>query len=114
MTRLAEAVRPLAGRSADYDPVVEQATATRFVLLGEASHGTHEFYRERAEITKRLISEAGYTVVTAEADWPDAHRVNRYVRAESDDSSRRRRSRTSGASRPGCGGELPETYPWDV
>ena len=55
------------------------------MLLGEASHGTHEFYRERAEITKRLIEEKGFTAVAVEADWPDAYRVNRYVRGVSDD-----------------------------
>jgi erythromycin esterase-like protein len=49
------------------------------VLLGEAYHGTHEFYRERAQITKRLIREKGFTAIAVEADWPDAYRVNRYV-----------------------------------
>src|SRR5262249_894757 len=58
----------------------------RFVLLGEASHGTHEFYRERAQITKRLIAEKGFTAVAVEADWPDAYRINRYVRGSSDDA----------------------------
>ncbi|HEY2539539.1 MAG TPA: erythromycin esterase family protein, partial [Stellaceae bacterium] len=57
----------------------------RFVLLGEASHGTHEFYRERARISQRLIEEKGFTAIAVEADWPDAYRVNRYVRAVSDD-----------------------------
>ena len=57
----------------------------RFALLGEASHGTQEFYRERAEITKRLILEKGFTAVAVEADWPDAWRVNRYVRGLSGD-----------------------------
>jgi erythromycin esterase-like protein len=57
----------------------------RFVLLGEASHGTHEFYRERAQITKRLIREKGFHAVAVEADWPDAYRVNRYVRGAGDD-----------------------------
>ena len=57
----------------------------RFCLLGEATHGTHEFYRERAEITKRLIKEKGFTAVAVEADWPDAFRVNRYVRGLGDD-----------------------------
>ncbi|MCW3047685.1 MAG: Erythromycin esterase [Solirubrobacterales bacterium] len=80
-----EAVRPLHGEAADYDDLVERATAARFVLLGEASHGTQEFYRERAEITKRLIAEAGFTAVAVEADWPDAYRVNRFVRGASDD-----------------------------
>ena len=55
------------------------------MLLGEASHGTHEFYRERARITQRLIEEKGFTAVAVEADWPDAYRVNRYVRDASDD-----------------------------
>jgi len=54
----------------------------RFVLIGEASHGTHEFYRERAQITKRLIAEKGFAAVAVEADFPDAYRINRYVRAE--------------------------------
>src|SRR5437868_5784940 len=59
----------------------------RFVLLGEASHGTHEFYRMRAEITQRLASEKGYMAMAVEADWPDAYRVNRYVRGVSDDET---------------------------
>src|SRR5262249_19160649 len=57
----------------------------RFALLGEASHGTHEFYKQRAEITTRLIREGGFDAVAAEADWSDAHRVNCYVRGASDD-----------------------------
>jgi erythromycin esterase-like protein len=59
----------------------------RFVLMGEASHGTHEFYEQRAEITKRLIREKGFTAVAVEADWPDAYRVNRYVRGMNDDAT---------------------------
>jgi erythromycin esterase-like protein len=58
----------------------------RFVLLGEASHGTHEFYREQALITKRLITEHGFDAVAIEGDWPDAYRVNRYVQGAGDDS----------------------------
>src|SRR5215207_6538281 len=73
--------------SSDYDSLVERAIGARYVLIGEASHGTHEFYRERAEITKRLIAEAGFTAVAVEADWPDAYRVNRFVRGESDDTT---------------------------
>ncbi|MDT7789573.1 MAG: hypothetical protein QOF58_7992, partial [Pseudonocardiales bacterium] len=57
----------------------------QYVLLGEASHGTHEFYDARARMTRRLIEERGFTAVAVEADWPDAYRVNRYVRARSDD-----------------------------
>ncbi|WP_227982764.1 erythromycin esterase family protein [Nocardia spumae] len=52
----------------------------RFVLIGESSHGTHEFYAARAAITRWLISEKGFTGVAVEADWPDAHRVDRFVR----------------------------------
>jgi len=47
---------PLTGADTDYDPLVERTVQSRFVLIGEASHGTHEFYGERAEITKRLIA----------------------------------------------------------
>jgi erythromycin esterase-like protein/predicted phosphoribosyltransferase len=79
------AAYPLAGSARDYDPLMERVGDARFALLGEASHGTHEFYRERAEITKRLITERGFTAVAIEADWPDAYRVNRFVRGESDD-----------------------------
>jgi len=59
----------------------------RIVLIGESSHGTHEFYEARAEITKWLIEEKDFNAVAAEADWPDAYRVNRYVRGLGDDSS---------------------------
>lgn len=59
----------------------------RIVLIGESSHGTHEFYEARAQITKWLIEEKGFCAVAAEADWPDAYRVNRYVRGLGDDRS---------------------------
>jgi erythromycin esterase-like protein/predicted phosphoribosyltransferase len=59
----------------------------RIVLIGESSHGTHEFYRARAEITKWLIDEKGFCAVAAEADWPDAYRVNRYVRGLGEDTT---------------------------
>jgi erythromycin esterase-like protein/adenine/guanine phosphoribosyltransferase-like PRPP-binding protein len=88
-TTLIEAVRagahPLTGAAQDYDPVMDLVGDARFALLGESSHGTHEFYRERAQITKRLIEERGFTAVAVEADWPDAWRVNRYVRRVSDE-----------------------------
>src|SRR3954468_22799638 len=78
-----DAAHPLTGASTDYDPLMRLVDDARFVLLGEASHGTHEFYRERAQITKCLIKEKGFTAVAVEADWPDAYRVHRYVRAHS-------------------------------
>jgi erythromycin esterase-like protein len=58
---------------------------SRFVLIGEASHGTHEFYHTRAELTKWLIQKKGFTAIAVEADWPDAHRVNRYVQGRGED-----------------------------
>src|SRR5438874_1455371 len=71
---------PLRGQREDFDPLLKLIGNARYVLRGEASHGTHEFYKARAEITKRLIVEKGFTVLAWEADWPDALRVNRYVR----------------------------------
>jgi erythromycin esterase-like protein/predicted phosphoribosyltransferase len=82
---LRETAYPLAGSARDYDPLIGRIGEARFALLGEASHGTHEFYCERAEITKRLIAEKNFTAVAVEADWPDAYRLNRYVRGASDD-----------------------------
>jgi erythromycin esterase-like protein len=85
--RSPEGIVPMTGGPADYDPVLARARDAAFVLLGEASHGTHEFYRHRAQITKRLIADGRCTAVAVEADWPDAYRVNRYVRGESGDES---------------------------
>ena len=67
--------------------LLDRAGDTRFVLLGEASHGTHDFYALRAEVTKRLIDERGFSAVAVEADWPDAYRVNCYVRGVRGDAS---------------------------
>ncbi|HSQ24226.1 MAG TPA: erythromycin esterase family protein [Pyrinomonadaceae bacterium] len=80
-----EAAHPLVGEREDYDRLMRMIGDAHVVLIGEASHGTHEFYRERAQITKRLIQEKGFSAVAVEADWPDAYRVNRYVRGTSDD-----------------------------
>ncbi len=83
---LRDHAKPLTGAAEDYDELLQMIGNTSVVLLGEASHGTHEFYRERAEITKRLILEKGFTAVAVEADWPDAYRVNRFVRGEPGDT----------------------------
>lgn len=80
-----DSAQPLAGSERDYDMLLDAIGDARFVLIGEASHGTHEFYQVRAQITKRLIEEKGFAAVVAEADWPDAYRVNRYVRGFNDD-----------------------------
>jgi len=69
-----------------YQALVERVGNARVVLIGEASHGTHEFYHERAEITRRLIEQKGFAAVAIEADWPDALRVNRYVTGTGEDA----------------------------
>lgn len=88
--RLAERdVVPARGESSDYDGLLDWIGDRHYVLLGEASHGSHEFYRERALITRRLIEEKGFVAVAVEADWPDAYRVNRFVLGISDDTDAR-------------------------
>jgi erythromycin esterase-like protein len=82
---VAQAAQPLTGAAHEYDRLIESIGAARVVLIGEASHGTHEFYQERAEITKRLIRERGFNAVAVEADWPDAYRVNCFVRGTGSD-----------------------------
>ncbi len=77
---------PLDGSPHDLDALVDLAGSARFALIGEATHGTHEFYRVRAELTKRLIRERGLRAVALEADWPDARRVDRYVRGRGTDA----------------------------
>ena len=72
--------RPISGSAANDPALMRLLGEADFALLGEASHGTDDFYRERAEITRRLILEHGTAAVAVEADWPDALRVNRYVR----------------------------------
>src|SRR5512146_575248 len=89
--RLATALDAVRGRALrldgsprDYDALLEMAQGRSFVLLGEASHGTQEFYAMRAEITRRLIEEQRFDAVAVEADWPDAYRLARYVRGRGD------------------------------
>jgi erythromycin esterase-like protein len=77
-------LQPLHGPAAQDDALMALLAPARLVLLGEASHGTHEFYLERAELTKRLIREHGVRAVVIEGDWPDAWEVDRYVRGRSD------------------------------
>jgi erythromycin esterase-like protein len=84
---IAAAAQPVTGAAVDYDGLLDMVGDAHFVLLGEATHGTHEFYQERARITQRLIREKGFTAVAVEADWPDAYRVNRYVRGLGDDAN---------------------------
>ena len=85
------AVRDLAqkldGDAGDCAGILALAEGRSFVLLGEATHGTSEFYRMRAEITRRLIAEQGFDAVAIEGDWPDAWRVNRFVQGEGGDDA---------------------------
>ncbi|MHB0855964.1 MAG: erythromycin esterase family protein [Anaerolineae bacterium] len=82
-SRLVEAVRnaalPLENLPEDLSPVLDWIDDASIVLLGEATHGTHDFYRTRALLTRRLIAEKDFCTVAVEADWPDANRVGRYV-----------------------------------
>ncbi len=84
---LARSVVPLEESSRGYDALLRTIDDARFVLIGEASHGTHEFYRERARITRRLIEERGFDAVAVEADWPDAYRAHRWIRGHGADRS---------------------------
>ena len=85
----ADVIRPglrvLDGGVHDLDVLLDIVDGANFVLLGGASHGTHEFYAERARLTQRLIDECGFGAVAVEADWPDAYHVNLFVRGRSDD-----------------------------
>jgi erythromycin esterase len=85
--RLADAIRrgslPL-GSASSLDPLLAMIGDSRYVLLGEASHGTSEFYSWRTEISKRLIVEKGFSFIAVEGDWPDCYRVNRYVKGLAD------------------------------
>lgn len=91
MSGLIEKIREKAVVLNDAGDVTDEVLAligeARFVLIGEASHGTHEFYKYRAEITKRLITEKDFCAVAVEADFPDAYRVNRFVRGLGQDKS---------------------------
>jgi erythromycin esterase len=74
---------------ADLDPLMEQVGDAHYVLLGEASHGTHEFYAWRDRFSRRLIIEKGFSFIAVEGDWPDCYRVNRYAKGydESEDNA---------------------------
>lgn len=83
--RVGDIIQPLTGAETDYDALMDLIGDASLVLLGEATHGTHEFYQARADITSRLIHEKDFSAVAVEADWPDAYRVSRYVQGLNDD-----------------------------
>ncbi len=86
-TLLRSAIHPLTNNPTDLDALIDLSADASFVLLGEASHGTHEFYSIRADVTRRLIEEKGFHAVAVEADWPDAYRVDRFVRHHGKDAT---------------------------
>jgi erythromycin esterase-like protein len=78
-TKLRDLARPLSTAD-DLDPLLDRIGDARYVLLGEASHGTSDFYTWRARISQRLIREKGFSFIAVEGDWPDCYRVNRFVK----------------------------------
>jgi erythromycin esterase len=82
-TKVSEDYHPLR-TSADLDALLERIGDAKYVLLGEASHGTHEYYTWRTAISKRLIQEKGFSFIAVEGDWPDCYRINRFVKGYSD------------------------------
>lgn len=84
--RAGELARPLR-IPADLDPLVDRIGDARLVLIGEASHGTAEYYRWRAELSRRLIAERGFSFVAVEGDWPDCYRVNCWARGRNGEQS---------------------------
>lgn len=74
-----EHIKPLQ-HAKDLDPLLEKIGDSKYVLLGEASHGTHEYYTWRAEISKRLLEEKDFSFVAVEGDWPDCFKINRWIK----------------------------------
>jgi erythromycin esterase-like protein len=87
LSEINRAAIPLSFSPRDYDPLLDWIGERSLVLIGEASHGTHDFYRERALITRRLIEDKSFNLVAIEGDWPDAYRVHRFVRGTGKDSN---------------------------
>jgi erythromycin esterase-like protein len=81
---IARIARPIHGEQ-ELDQLLDLVGTARIVMIGEASHGTHEFYDLRASLTRKLIAHRGFAAVAIEGDWPDALRVDRYVRRQGDD-----------------------------
>jgi erythromycin esterase-like protein len=82
-----KALVPIRGEGSDHDTLISRASGARFVLLGESTHGTHEYFRERARISERLFRELGFGALVIEGDWSATYRVNRYVRGLGSDKS---------------------------
>lgn len=81
---LTETVQPLSEQADKYSSLLDKIGDSRFVLIGEATHGTHEFYQARIEITQQLIEKKNFMAVAIEGDWPDAYRIHRYLQGKGD------------------------------
>jgi erythromycin esterase-like protein len=86
LNQLRQYAIPFKENNMNYDAILSSIGDCRFALLGEASHGTTEFYRERCQITKKLIEQKGFNAIVIEGDWPDSYRVNDYIKGQSSDS----------------------------
>lgn len=84
---LTRAVKPVVFRDEEYSEFFLRASAAKVVLLGSSTYGTHEFYRERSWITKKLIQNHNFNAIAIDGDWPAAYRVNRYILGASEDNS---------------------------
>ena len=88
MHKVAEVVKGHSlATSKDLDPIIESVGNSRYVLLGEASHGTHEYYTWRTVISRRLIEEKGFSFIAVEGDWPDCYQINRFVKGHGEAGS---------------------------
>lgn len=87
ISQYAKASTTALNNSVDLDPLMERIGDARLVMLGEASHGTHEYYQWRATISRRLIEEKGFNFIAVEGDWPDCYQINRFVKRYKDAGS---------------------------
>lgn len=82
---LNKSIEPITEQADKYATLLEKIGEARYVLIGEATHGTHEFYRARIEITQELIKKKGFTAIAIEGDWPDAYQIHRYIQGKGSD-----------------------------
>ena len=79
---LKEYFKILENKPNEYDSILGISQGIEHILIGESTHGTHEFYQIRADITKKLILEKNFNAIAIEGDWPDVYNINRYVRGD--------------------------------
>ncbi len=89
----------------DLEPLLERVGNAHYVLMGEASHGTHEYYTWRTKISKRLINEKGFNFIAVEGDWPECYTMNRHIKNYALHPLE---------ETPGETLHTPDTYPWGI